>query len=250
VPRRQLWDAPDVDGRFALDERELADTRPPRETGRARPAPAVRVERDGRLHGVRPWVEPRLTVGRADDCAIVLRDAGVSRRHAVLERRGDVFEVVDLGSVNGTYVNGRRVERHRLSAGDVLRIDTFTLTFVRNEPPIGEWCHEPTRHEAETGGAARALDAPLPVADLLLEDPLDEEEKEEVPGTLLTVVSAARRTRAQPTHPDPPGTLRLGVSLPAQDLPRRVRLALALLEAEGRSLPVTLSIRLGGSAKR
>jgi hypothetical protein len=257
VVAARLCDGPDPEGRYAFDEREL-------EGGTAAQGghAGLIVQREGRLHGLRPWVEPRLTIGRANTCAIVLPDAGVSRRHASLERRGDVFEVIDLGSVNGTYVNGRRIERHRLRVGDVLRFESFALTFVLDDRPLEELVRGPARAlrgTARTGGAKphggdprleRAAEPPLPVADLLQVDPLDDEEKEDVPRSLLTVVSAARRRPAEPVPDEAPATLRLGVTLRGQDLSRRMQLALALLEAEGGTIPAAMTIRVGDSRKR
>lgn len=62
----------------------------------------------------------RMVVGRSDGCDLVLSDASVSRRHARFVSEGDAFRVDDLGSSNGTYVNGVRVSQHRLREGDVV----------------------------------------------------------------------------------------------------------------------------------
>jgi pSer/pThr/pTyr-binding forkhead associated (FHA) protein len=66
-------------------------------------------------------------VGRSPDCDIVLRDDSVSRRHVEIAVRGGVCALRDLGSCNGTYVNGRRVARARLRRGDVLRLGETEL---------------------------------------------------------------------------------------------------------------------------
>jgi hypothetical protein len=67
--------------------------------------------------GPGPW-----TIGRSDACRMVVAHGTVSRRHAVLRRTGDGYEVRDLGSLNGTWVNGWRVERATLGPGDTLQI--------------------------------------------------------------------------------------------------------------------------------
>ena len=67
--------------------------------------------------GPGPW-----TIGRSDACRLVIAHGTVSRRHAVIKRTGDGLEVRDLGSLNGTWVNGWRVERAVLRPGDTLRI--------------------------------------------------------------------------------------------------------------------------------
>ncbi|HEY8495298.1 MAG TPA: FHA domain-containing protein, partial [Myxococcota bacterium] len=77
-----------------------------------------------------------LVVGRAADCDLVLAQEEVSRRHARFTRSGDRYEIHDLGSVNGTLVNGKRTERHVLAVGDVITIESFQLTFVLDHEPI------------------------------------------------------------------------------------------------------------------
>jgi len=59
-------------------------------------------------------------VGRSADCDVVLSDDTVSRRHVEIAVRGGICALRDLGSCNGTYLNGRRVARARLRRGDVL----------------------------------------------------------------------------------------------------------------------------------
>jgi pSer/pThr/pTyr-binding forkhead associated (FHA) protein len=94
------------------------------------------VQRDGRIERVVAWEGNALTVGRSSDCDLVLGQDEVSRRHARLVRSDDRYEVHDLGSVNGTLVNGRRADRHVLAVGDVITIETFQLTFVLDREPI------------------------------------------------------------------------------------------------------------------
>lgn len=66
--------------------------------------------------------EPECVMGRGSAAQIRLTDPGVSRRHARLLAVRGSYEVEDLKSFNGTYVNGRRVQRHRLRDGDEVRI--------------------------------------------------------------------------------------------------------------------------------
>lgn len=58
------------------------------------------------------------TVGRADDNSLVLRGPEISRRHARLEPDGSGWRVIDLGSTNGTWVNGERIEATVIAIGD------------------------------------------------------------------------------------------------------------------------------------
>lgn len=78
-----------------------------------------------------PLSPGRLTIGRAPDCDIFLDDVTVSRRHATVTVDGEGALLEDLGSMNGTYVNRRRIEAgERLADGDELQIGKFRLAFV------------------------------------------------------------------------------------------------------------------------
>jgi pSer/pThr/pTyr-binding forkhead associated (FHA) protein len=70
------------------------------------------------------------TVGRHPDCEIFLHDVTVSRRHSEFARQGDSFVLRDLGSLNGTYVNGDRVDDRELESGDEVQIGRFKLLFL------------------------------------------------------------------------------------------------------------------------
>ncbi|HMR06725.1 MAG TPA: FHA domain-containing protein, partial [Polyangiaceae bacterium] len=69
-------------------------------------------------------------VGRGSRVAFFLDEASVSREHAVLRRTGDVVMLTDLGSSNGTFVNGEQITgSHKLEIGDHVRLGTADLTF-------------------------------------------------------------------------------------------------------------------------
>jgi hypothetical protein len=72
----------------------------------------------------------RTTIGRSPDCDIFLDDVTVSRKHAVLLTSGGRFTIEDQGSLNGTYVNRRRIDSAPLSDGDELQIGKYRLTFL------------------------------------------------------------------------------------------------------------------------
>ncbi|MGH3442241.1 MAG: FHA domain-containing protein [Nitriliruptorales bacterium] len=76
-------------------------------------------------------------VGRHPDCEIFLHDVTVSRRHSEFARGPDGFTLRDLGSLNGTYVNGQRVEERHLAGGDEVQIGRFKLLFLEGGPSEG-----------------------------------------------------------------------------------------------------------------
>ena len=69
-------------------------------------------------------------MGRRPDSDIFLDDVTVSRDHAILVRRGSDYYLDDCGSLNGTYVNRRRIESHRLTDSDELQIGKYKLAFL------------------------------------------------------------------------------------------------------------------------
>ena len=72
----------------------------------------------------------RTTIGRSPDCEIFLDDVTVSRKHAVLVRKDGAFFIEDQGSLNGTFLNRKRIESGRLENGDELQIGKYKLSFL------------------------------------------------------------------------------------------------------------------------
>ena len=72
----------------------------------------------------------RLSVGRRPDSDVFLDDVTVSRDHALIVRRGNDYYLDDCGSLNGTYVNRKRIDSHRLADGDELQIGKYKLAFL------------------------------------------------------------------------------------------------------------------------
>ncbi|MFP5376094.1 MAG: FHA domain-containing protein, partial [Acidimicrobiia bacterium] len=70
-----------------------------------------------------------VTIGRMAECDVTLTDESVSRRHAEVRRVGSDIVLVDLGSTNGTKVNGTGVRERRLSDGDEITVGTTTVRF-------------------------------------------------------------------------------------------------------------------------
>jgi pSer/pThr/pTyr-binding forkhead associated (FHA) protein len=75
--------------------------------------------------------QPVTTAGRHPGSTIYLDDVTVSRRHAEFRMENGNFSVVDVGSLNGTYVNREPVESAPLSDGDEIQIGKFRLVFTR-----------------------------------------------------------------------------------------------------------------------
>jgi len=96
---------------------------------RSRRRPAL-IVMSGQLVGERVRVTANAQIGRDAGLELVLPDPGVSSRHALIEDRGDAFVLVDLGSTNGSFVNGQRVTETPIVHGDKLR---FGGTVVRFE---------------------------------------------------------------------------------------------------------------------
>jgi pSer/pThr/pTyr-binding forkhead associated (FHA) protein len=74
--------------------------------------------------------EDRVSIGRSPDAGVFLDDVTVSRNHALLVRRRDGLYIDDLGSLNGTYVNRRRIESHRLGDGDEIQVGKYKLSYL------------------------------------------------------------------------------------------------------------------------
>jgi FHA domain-containing protein len=72
----------------------------------------------------------RMTIGRSPDAEVFLDDVTVSRNHALIVRRNDGLYIDDLGSLNGTYVNRRRIESHKLDDGDEIQVGKYKLSYL------------------------------------------------------------------------------------------------------------------------
>ena len=74
------------------------------------------------------------TAGRHPNAEIFLDDVTVSRKHAEFRRSEGSFSVTDLASLNGTYLNGKRVDSSLLTDGDEVQVGKFKLTFYSAQP--------------------------------------------------------------------------------------------------------------------
>lgn len=111
-----------LEGGVSTDEHEAVSALPS--------GSALLVVRRGPNIGARFLLDSDVTVaGRHPDAGIFLDDVTVSRRHAEFVRRGTSFVVRDLGSLNGTYFDGTRIDEARLSDGAEVQVGKFRLTF-------------------------------------------------------------------------------------------------------------------------
>jgi hypothetical protein len=78
-----------------------------------------------------PVAKDRVIIGRLADSDVVVPDPGVSRRHAEVRRQDGRFVLIDLGSTNGTLVNGAAVGEHPLEEGDRIKLGNTVLEFRR-----------------------------------------------------------------------------------------------------------------------
>lgn len=105
----------------------------PTDTGveRLSPGTALLVVKRGPNAGSRFLLDqPTTSAGRHPDSDIFLDDVTVSRRHAEFRLGDNEFQVVDVGSLNGTYVNREPVDSAALSNGDEVQIGKFRLVFL------------------------------------------------------------------------------------------------------------------------
>lgn len=123
------------------------------ETSELEPGTALLVGIRGPNRGARFLLDRDVvTVGRHPDSDIFLDDITVSRRHAEFRRDQGRFWVHDVGSLNGTYVNGRRADDQLLAGGDEVQIGKFKLVVLVGEGPgEGRGPDEPQPDERSEG---------------------------------------------------------------------------------------------------
>src|SRR5215468_7048471 len=151
------------------------------------------------------------TLGRHDDCLIRIKSSQVSRRHCELLEVGGKLTVRDLGSSNGTFVNGKRVlGQQPLKAGDELTVGAITLRVVT----LGRQDAAPQGAPASKPGDTAVVDA-VPVEDG------DEEEFEiafdeaDAPTNLDVIPLADQEPTAPAAQPTTTGTAKAPAAQPA-----------------------------------
>ena len=108
----------------------------------------------GTLPGaVRPLVNGQVSIGRDESNELCLVDTAVSSKHCKIRRVGEGYEIIDLDSHGGTFVNGIRIGRKTVEHGDTIRVGSSEVAFLTREG------------EPATGSKMRLSDS-LPVSEL------------------------------------------------------------------------------------
>lgn len=95
------------------------------------------------IESILEFQKDNIVIGRIDSTDLALKHSRVSRKHAILSREGLDYIIGDLGSSNGTFVNGHRIStRYKLSSKDIIKIGTFSLS-------IAEECFPPAAASRE-----------------------------------------------------------------------------------------------------
>src|SRR4051794_30494156 len=84
----------------------------------------------GRVGQSFPLRGDRMSIGRTPEADVFLDDVTVSRDHATLVHRQGTWYLDDSGSLNGTYVNRRRIDSHKLDDGDEVQVGKYKLTYL------------------------------------------------------------------------------------------------------------------------
>ena len=249
-------------------------SRPPAEPARPGEPCLVFVEGDAVL-GLRVPLGGEVVLGRDPACTVRLPADDVSRRHARIAADADGHVLVDLRSRNGTWVNGHAVERHRLRAGDRVRVGAFVARYVAAGDPEGTELSalaSASRRDPLTGlanrrafeeelarEAARAVRAGAPLAVVALDvdrfkavnDRHGHAAGDAVLRELAARASAAVRAGdlAARIGGEEFALLLPGAALPnALELAERVRAAIAAAPVDAGGTPLAVTVSLGCAA--
>jgi pSer/pThr/pTyr-binding forkhead associated (FHA) protein len=115
----------EVDASLVQGDQPVEVPKPPPEP---RKRAQLRVIEDDSVRAV-PIDKELMTIGRLSECDIVVNDSGASRRHAQIRTADGVSTVTDLGSTNGTKVNGRDVQSAPLADGDRITVGATQIEY-------------------------------------------------------------------------------------------------------------------------
>jgi pSer/pThr/pTyr-binding forkhead associated (FHA) protein len=186
-------------------------------------APARLVTLAGhRLASAYPLGGAPIAMGRSEARDIVLFDPAASRNHAIVELRAEGFWLRDLGSANGTYVNGQKATEQPLSAGDVIRIGSTEFRFEAlgplpstspveastapaqlAAPPPFQAAPQPPAYAAPAPAAQPITQAPVPQAPVT-QAPVSIPAGSPAPVSPVAQAPVGQASVAQPPAPPPP----------------------------------------------
>jgi len=120
-------------------------------------------------------LKSEMVVGRSKECDITLAAAHLSRRHAVLLIKNGLLYVKDLGSSNGTYVNGKRIVEARVKRGDELRFDSLSFGVIGPADELDKTSVRsvPSQTQAKPALKARATVKAPPIRAVPLANPVE-----------------------------------------------------------------------------
>lgn len=122
-------------------------------------AALVHVRSDGKQQPV-PLRAGKILIGRQEDCQLRIPSAQVSRHHCEVVTGGSGVRIRDLGSSNGTYVNGQKVEEAELEAGDVLALGSMLFVVRIDGNPASIDPEELSRRVQSASTAAAEASGP------------------------------------------------------------------------------------------
>lgn len=129
-------------------------------------------------------MDREIVIGRSSDLDMVLVEDMVSRKHARIDTRGGEVYIEDLGSTNGTFVNGEKITRARLAEGDRILVGTSIIKMVAVDPTLNHESEAEARQRLQMG-ASRATASGRPMSGVIEEIPLPD---------LLQLLSTSRKS--------------------------------------------------------
>jgi len=132
-----------------------------------------------------------IIIGRSSDLDMVLVEDMVSRKHAKISTTNGEIYIEDLGSTNGTFVNGEKITRSRLSEGDRILVGTSIIKMVAVDPSVNLTQSEAEARRRMEAGASRQSTMGRPMSGVIEEIPLPD---------LLQLLSTSRKSGVLTIH--------------------------------------------------
>src|SRR5215470_16239055 len=111
-----------------------------------------------------------ITIGRSRENIIVVKNKKASRAHAKIERIGSTYQITDLGSGNGTKVNGSKIDFHTLAAGDEIKIGDATLLLKSIDEEIADDSEDESAGQTDLSEQPTERDMEVPADELTFKD--------------------------------------------------------------------------------